>query len=159
MGGTIFATPNGVTEWRAATVFSEERDALAWIASFQPDEVSLDVGANVGMYTVWAAMTRGKRVYAFEPESQNCAILNRNTGLDGLGSKASAYCLALSDHTGFGSPSVWANSSAAPPATASASPWARICGGAGETPFPIPGCAPCWWRSTARSTGTGRWWT
>ena len=37
-----------------------------------------DVGANVGMYTVFAAPTRGARVFAFEPEAQNYAMLNRN---------------------------------------------------------------------------------
>jgi FkbM family methyltransferase len=54
------------------------------------------------MYTVWAAKTRGVRVYAFEPEAQNYALLNRNLVRNQLGAKVKAYCLALSDNTGFG---------------------------------------------------------
>ena len=61
----------------------------------------VDVGANVGMYTVWAAKTRGVRVFAFEPESQNFALLNRNIVLNDLGGRVSAYCLALSDAAGL----------------------------------------------------------
>ena len=30
------------------------------------------------MYSIWAAATRGTRVFAFEPESQNYALLNKN---------------------------------------------------------------------------------
>lgn len=97
-----FATPNRVTAWRVETLFTKEPDTIEWIASFDPADVLLDVGANVGMYTVWAAKTRGVRVYAFEPESQNYAILNRNIYLNGLSEQVSAYCVALSDHTGFG---------------------------------------------------------
>ena len=62
----------------------------------------VDVGANVGMYTVWAAKTRGVQVYAFEPEAQNYGLLNRNLVLNALGGQVKAYCLALSDVAGFG---------------------------------------------------------
>ncbi len=44
----------------------------------------VDVGANVGMYSLCAARFRGVKVYAFEPESQNYAILNQNIHRNGL---------------------------------------------------------------------------
>lgn len=47
-------------------------------------------------------MTRGVQVYAFEPESQNYGLLNRNIVANGLGARVKAYCLALSNHTGLG---------------------------------------------------------
>jgi FkbM family methyltransferase len=53
------------------------------------------------MYSVWAAMTRGARVYAFEPEAQNYALLNRNIALNGIGEQVTAYCAALSDVAGY----------------------------------------------------------
>ncbi len=61
----------------------------------------VDIGANVGMYTIWAAKTRGARVFAFEPEAQNYALLNRNVLANGLNDLVRAYCVALSDASGF----------------------------------------------------------
>lgn len=97
----VYATPNQHTRWRVDTLYSKEPDTLAWIASFAPGDVLVDVGANVGMYTVWAAKTRGVKVYAFEPEAQNYALLNRNILLNDIGARAKAFCLALSDTAGL----------------------------------------------------------
>jgi FkbM family methyltransferase len=96
-----FATPNRQTAWRVETLFTKEPDTIEWISGFQTDEVLLDVGANVGMYSIWAAKTRGVKVVAFEPESQNYGILNKNIYLNGLDERITAYCLALSNETGF----------------------------------------------------------
>ena len=53
------------------------------------------------MYTIWAAATRRARVYAFEPEAQNYALLNRNILLNGLSESVFAYCMGLSDESGL----------------------------------------------------------
>ncbi len=74
---------------------------MAWIAGFEAGEVLVDIGANVGMYTIWAAKTRGVTVYAFEPESQNYALLNKNIFYNQLGDRVHAYGVALSDHNGL----------------------------------------------------------
>ncbi|MCE9639223.1 MAG: FkbM family methyltransferase [Betaproteobacteria bacterium] len=97
----LYATPNTTTRWRVDSLFEKEPITIEWIAGFRPDDVLVDVGANVGMYTVWAAKTRGVRVFAFEPESQNFALLNRNIFLNGLGERVNAYCLAMSDTAGL----------------------------------------------------------
>jgi FkbM family methyltransferase len=97
-----FSTPNLTTAWRVDSLFTKEPDTIEWIASFPPDAVLVDIGANVGMYTVWAAKTRATRVYAFEPESQNYALLNKNIVRNEIGHIVSAYCVALSDSVGFG---------------------------------------------------------
>ena len=96
-----FFTPNGVTLWRVESLFSKEPDTIEWIGGFAEGDTLLDIGANVGMYSVFAARTRGARVFAFEPESQNYAILNRNIHMNGLAGLVSAYCAALSDRPGF----------------------------------------------------------
>jgi len=96
-----FFTPNGPTFWRVESLFTKEPDTIEWIGGFAAGETLLDIGANVGMYTIFAARTRGVRVFAFEPESQNYAILNRNIHLNGLSGLVSAYCAALSDRPGF----------------------------------------------------------
>lgn len=101
-GRTIsYLTPNSFLKWRVDSLFTKEPCTIEWIAQFQEGDVLVDVGANVGMYTVWAAKTRGVRVFAFEPESQNYGLLNRNLMLNGLGESVRAYCLALSDVAGF----------------------------------------------------------
>jgi FkbM family methyltransferase len=64
--------------------------------------VLVDIGANVGMYTIWAAKTRNARVFAFEPESQNYAVLNRNIARNGLHDRVLDFFLSLSDAAGFG---------------------------------------------------------
>lgn len=92
---------NNQSLWRVKTLMSKEPDTIAWIGSFQPGEHLVDIGANVGMYTVWAAVTRGVRVTAFEPESQNYAVLNRNIHLNDLSKSVTAYCVALSDSIAF----------------------------------------------------------
>ncbi|NJN39801.1 MAG: FkbM family methyltransferase [Gammaproteobacteria bacterium] len=97
----VFMTPNSRALWRVETLFSKEPDTIEWIASFAPDDVLADIGANVGMYTIWAAKTRGVRVVAFEPEAQNYALLNRNIHANGLDERVRAYCVALSDAGGF----------------------------------------------------------
>src|SRR5262249_41006448 len=96
-----YATPTVFTKWRVDTLFGKEPVTIEWIAGFEAGDILVDVGANVGMYTVWAAKTRGVRVYAFEPEAQNYALLNRNIVLNGLESLAKAYCLALSSEAGY----------------------------------------------------------
>jgi FkbM family methyltransferase len=96
-----YCTPNRFAKWRADTLFTKEPDTIEWIGSFAPGDVLVDIGANVGLYSIWAAKTRGARVYAFEPESQNFALLNKNIVANGLSGEVTAYCLALSDETGF----------------------------------------------------------
>lgn len=95
-----FHTPNGITEWRARSLFTKEPATIQWIESFQPGEVLYDTGANVGGYSVWAAKRRGVKVYAFEPEAENYALLVRNLMLNDV--PANAYCVALSDRPQVG---------------------------------------------------------
>lgn len=97
----VYATPNGITRWRVETLFFKEPATIEWISRLGPDDVLADVGANVGMYSIWAAAIGGARVFAFEPESQNYALLNRNIALNGLGARVTAFCLALSDASGY----------------------------------------------------------
>ena len=96
-----FFTPNGMTLWRVDTFFSKEPETIEWIAGFAEGDTLADVGANVGMYSIFAARARGARVFAFEPESQNYAILNRNIHLNGLSHLVNAYCAAVSERAGF----------------------------------------------------------
>lgn len=89
-----FCIPNKQVAWRVSTMFTKEPDTIAWIQGMAPGEVFLDVGANIGLYSLYAAL-RGLRVYAFEPEAQNYALLCRNICVNKL--EVHAYAVALSD--------------------------------------------------------------
>ena len=53
----------------------------------KPGMVVLDIGANIGYYTLIAArlVENSGRVYALEPESENFSILRRNVELNNYG--------------------------------------------------------------------------
>lgn len=92
-----FATTGSSSKKRIRTLFSKEPITLAWIDTFLEGETLYDIGANVGMYTIYAAVMRKAAVYAFEPEALNYAELNKNIFLNDLHGQVLAYCLALSD--------------------------------------------------------------
>lgn len=92
-----FALSGSSSVKRLRSLFSKEPITLAWIDSFAERETMYDIGANVGMYTIYAAMMRDAEVYAFEPEALNYAELNKNIYLNNLHGRVLAYCLALSD--------------------------------------------------------------
>ncbi len=96
-----YAVPNRMTLWRVETLFTKEPSTIAWLSSFAPDSVFLDVGANVGMYSVFAAIVPGARVFAFEPESQNYALLCKNIVQNHLSDRVIAFSAALSDEEKF----------------------------------------------------------
>ena len=97
----VFATPGVLALQRVQTIRDKEPWTLEWIAGFAEGDVLVDCGANVGMYTVWAAKTRRARVIAFEPEAQNYALLNRNILLNGIADLVTAYCVGLSDRSAY----------------------------------------------------------
>lgn len=92
-----FATTGSSSRKRLRTLFTKEPITLAWMDTFLEGETVYDIGANVGMYTVYAAITRSAKVLAFEPEALNYAELNKNIFLNELHDRVLAYCVALSD--------------------------------------------------------------
>jgi len=70
-------------------------------AFLKPGDVFVDVGANVGLFTLIAARQVGKRgyVYAFEPSGPTFERLRENIYLNRL-KNVSAFRLALSDSEG-----------------------------------------------------------
>jgi FkbM family methyltransferase len=85
--------------WRARTLLTKEPETIEWIDRFQPGDVYWDVGANVGVYALYAAIRRDVQVLAFEPSAANYILLNRNIELNRLSDCLQAYCLAFSDKT------------------------------------------------------------
>ena len=73
-----FATPNPITKWRVQTFSNKEPDTLTWIDDMEKNSCLWDIGANIGLYSIYAAKTRKSNVYAIEPSVFNLEILIRN---------------------------------------------------------------------------------
>jgi FkbM family methyltransferase len=82
---------------RLTSLFHKEPTTIPWLESFEASDTMVDIGANIGMYTIYAAALRGCRVFAFEPESLNYAELNKNIFANGLHERVSAFCMALTN--------------------------------------------------------------
>ena len=95
-----FSVPNSLCHFRTKTFSTKEPETLEWIDSLPEGSILWDVGANIGLYTVYAAMKRNCQVWAFEPSVFNLELLARNIFLNGLTAKVCVVPLALSD--GFG---------------------------------------------------------
>lgn len=97
----IFATPSAFTRWRVESIFTKEPWTIEWLNELSSEDLLLDVGANVGMYTIWAAAIRNCNVVALEPESMNCSILNKNIIQNNLDKLVKAYGIGLSNANEF----------------------------------------------------------
>jgi FkbM family methyltransferase len=75
---------------------------VAFRATVRPGDVVLDVGANVGAYTVLFAKWAGARgqVFAFEPAPASVAALRRLIALNGGGAVVEVVPCAAGDRTG-----------------------------------------------------------
>jgi FkbM family methyltransferase len=95
-GEILVSVCNELTNWRANTFHIKEPDTLAWIDCFDRSDVFYDIGANIGLYSLYSGR-KGVQTFCFEPESQNYALLNKNLYLNKLHSVVSSYNIALSD--------------------------------------------------------------
>jgi len=95
-----FAVPNSLCDWRAKTFSTKEPETLEWIESIPEGSVLWDVGANIGLYSVYAAKRKNCSVWAFEPSVFNLELLARNIYLNGLTDQVCIVPLALSDRLG-----------------------------------------------------------
>lgn len=97
----IFNTPTKFTHWRVTSLFVKEPCTIEWLNEMGPENTLLDIGANVGMYSIWAAKIAGARVISLEPEAGNYYLLNKNIMDNKLDNLVNAYCIALSDKEEF----------------------------------------------------------
>lgn len=85
---------------RAATVATKEPDTLDWLDSLSREDVLYDVGANVGVYSLYAARRHGLRVVAVEPEWANLHYLRDNVVRNQLDAYVEMYGVAVADVSG-----------------------------------------------------------
>ena len=96
-----FYTPNLVCEWRAKTFSTKEPDTLKWLDEFGGDGVFFDIGANIGLYSIYYAKSKGGKVLAFEPSVLNTKQLVKNISLNQVSDLVGVLTTPLKDEDGF----------------------------------------------------------
>ena len=73
-----------------------EFEEMAFVMHYlRADDLFVDVGANVGVYTVLAAGVVGARAMAFEPSPDTFEMLSRNIRLNDLADRVKAFNMAV----------------------------------------------------------------
>ena len=101
-GQIRFLNHSRVSYWRARTIMTKEPDSMQWIDAMQPGSVFWDIGANVGVLTLYAAMRGDLEVWAFEPAAVNYYNLVANCELNHLGKRVRCFQLGFSDNLEIG---------------------------------------------------------
>lgn len=90
-------------EWQAfqGRPLKEDRTLAFFLSRLESGQVVIDVGANIGYYTLAAAVRVGQsgHVYSFEPGADSAARLRENVRLNGL-SNVTVLEAAVADHSG-----------------------------------------------------------
>jgi FkbM family methyltransferase len=80
--------------YRAKTFFEKEPETIDWINNFEKDSTFWDIGANIGVYSLFAAL-KNHTVYSFEPSAPNYYVLNKNIEINKLDNQIQAFNIAL----------------------------------------------------------------
>jgi FkbM family methyltransferase len=91
---------------RATTLFVKEQGTIEWLRdNVRRGDVVLDIGANVGIYTLLAAERVGEsgQVFAVEPHMFNATTLLENVAANRFSDRVSVLTLALGERVGFDS--------------------------------------------------------
>lgn len=96
----IFSLRNfgGSSVARGFSLFRTDPEVAEWIETFEKDSCFIDIGANIGIYSLYAAHYKAK-VYSFEPESLNFSCLNLNISDNKFNNQIIAFPLAISSNT------------------------------------------------------------
>jgi len=96
-----FSTPNQLCHFRRNTFSTKEPETLCWIDTFGENTILWDIGANIGLYSIYAAKVKNSSVYSFEPSVFNIEVLARNIYLNSLTSNITIVPMPLNDKMGI----------------------------------------------------------
>jgi len=93
----FFHSPNWLSEYRARTLLTKEPETIAWIDQIPEGSTIYDIGANIGIYSIYGAFKRNLKVVSVEPSPLNLELLFRNIQSNQLQSKITIVPIALSN--------------------------------------------------------------
>jgi FkbM family methyltransferase len=90
-------TPNRKCIYWLKTGPESEPSTNEWIKSFSNDDVLVDIGANIGLYSLLAGIKGIKKIYAIEANPFSFSVLSRNIIINSLSDKIIPLCLPISE--------------------------------------------------------------
>lgn len=95
-GSMLLAKPGMTGATGNVFVGLHEFEDMAFVLHFlRPGDLFVDIGANIGSYTILAGTIAKANCIAFEPNPQTFVWLRRNIDLNGLANRVEAHCVAL----------------------------------------------------------------
>jgi FkbM family methyltransferase len=98
-GRILFVSPHPRALEYPRDFASREPETLAWIDAFVAPCVFWDIGANIGAYSLYAALHPDVSVLAFEPAAASYLALCENIDANARHEAIHAYCIAFNDRT------------------------------------------------------------
>ena len=71
-----FINNNSLEKYRFKSLFTKEPETIFWIKNFKKNEVLIDVGSNIGIYSLFAGKKEIK-TYSIEPFKKNYQSLKK----------------------------------------------------------------------------------
>jgi FkbM family methyltransferase len=80
---------------RYKTILTKEKKTIIWLNKMKKKDILWDIGANVGIYSLYAAIIKKAKVISFEPMSNSYNVLLKNIDINNLNKKIYTYPIAL----------------------------------------------------------------
>jgi len=75
----LMKTETNMEKYRVETFWTKEPETIAWIDGFDNGDILFDIGANIGIYSLYCASKHPEsRIFAFEPSLNNWKRLVEN---------------------------------------------------------------------------------
>ena len=100
-GTLAFVLLGKTSAGRAMTVLTKQPATIAWIDSFDPGSVFWDIGASVGVFSVYAALATDTKVVAFEPAAVNYYLLSANCEANKLQDRVDCLLVGVGSRQDF----------------------------------------------------------
>lgn len=92
---------NTISNWRAATFSTKEPETLEWIDGFEPTWNFIDVGTNVGLYSLYFLRIHSGHTLCLEPSVNNLHQLALNLKINGVDDRAILFPVAMGPDRGI----------------------------------------------------------
>lgn len=87
---------------RYSSILTKEKKTIIWLNKMKNKDILWDIGANIGIYSLYAAVIKKVKVVSFEPMSNSYNVLLKNIDINNLNKKIYSYPVALGDKNKIG---------------------------------------------------------